>query len=167
MGVWLMTGGTGKNLDWKKFLNPPMLATISSVILVLLGVSGHIPDAASRPVKMLGDCLLPLVMLVLGGNFALMDLKKMPVTDIGLVVLTKLFIYPIVMLGVLFVVPVKPLVGFLLVMEAAVPCANTLSVIGRHYRTPNQDFINQGLFFTNIASVLTIPLFLTLYVKLM
>jgi hypothetical protein len=64
------------------------------------------------------------------------------------------------------IVRVDFLLGFLLMMEASMPSANSLSVIGRHYHTPNQDFINQGLFFTNVVSVLTIPLFLTVYVRL-
>jgi predicted permease len=166
LGVWLLTSGSGRGFDWRKFLNPPMVATVSSVILMLFGIGQHLPAVITHPVKMLGDCLLPLVMLVLGGNFAVINFKKIPLMDILGMGLTKLVVYPLVMISVLFLFRVDPLIGFLLVMEASMPCANTLSVIGRHYRTPNQDFINQGLFFTNVVSVLTIPLFLTLYVHL-
>ncbi len=166
LGVWLMTSHEGKRFDWKKIVNPPMVATLSSVVLMFVGVGPHIPEVILRPVNMIGNCLLPLVMLVLGGNFAVINFAKFPVMDIVGVGLTKLFVYPLVMISILLATRVDFLIGFLLVMEASMPCANSLSVIGRHYRTPNQDFINQGLFFTNILSVLTIPLFLTLYVRL-
>jgi len=167
LGVWLMTSGTPQKFGWQKLLNPPMLATLSSVMLMFLGVGQHIPDVILRPVNMLGNCLLPMVMLVLGGNFAVINFKTLPAMDILGVGLTKLFVYPLIMISLLLMVRVDFLIGFLLVMEAAMPSANSLSVIGRYYRTPNQDFINQALFFTNVVSVLTIPLFLTVYVKLM
>ena len=83
------------------------------------------------------------------------------------VVLTKLVIYPALMILFVVALGVPYLMGFFLVLEAAVPCANSLSVIGRYYRTENQDLINQSLFFTNILSVVSIPVFLMLYAKLM
>lgn len=166
LGVWLLTSEKKGCCDWKKLLNPPMLATIAALILMFTHVGGHIPQVILKPVKMLGDCLLPLIMVVLGGNFALTEIKKIPVWDVAAVVLTKLIFYPVIMLIFLAAVPVSHMIGFLLILEAAVPCANTLSVITRYYRTANQDFINQSLFFTNVLSVLTIPLFLTLYAKL-
>ncbi len=167
LGVWLLTSEKNGRFDWKKLISPPMLATITALILMFTHVGEHIPLVILKPVKMLGDCLLPLVMVVLGGNFALTQLKKLPVWDVAAVILTKLFLYPVVMLALLAAFPVNHMIGFLLILEAAVPCANTLSVITRYYRTPNQDFINQSLFFTNVLSVLTIPLFLALYAKLM
>jgi malate permease and related proteins len=152
--------------EWQRLFNPPMLATLASVALIFLGVEEKLPAVVMHPLQMLGNCLLPLVMLVLGGNFAVIDFRKIPFMDVLGVGLVKLIVYPLVMIGVLLTVRVEFLIGFLLVMEASMPCANSLSVIGRYYRTPNQDFINQGLFFTNVVSVLTIPLFLTLYVRL-
>jgi predicted permease len=166
LGVWLMTSGSGQGFQWRKLLNPPMMATLLSVTLMFLGIGQHLPEVLTRPVAMLGNCLLPLVMLVLGGNFAVIDFKNLSFMDILGVGLTKLFVYPLIMISLLLMIRVDFLLGFLLVLEAAVPSANSLSVIGRYYRTPNQDFINQGLFFTNVLSVITIPLFLTLYVRL-
>jgi malate permease and related proteins len=166
LGVGLMTSSSGQRFEWRKIFNPPMMAILGSVILMLLGIGQRIPQVIMKPATMLGDCLLPMVMLVLGGNFAVMSFKRLPAMNISGVVLTKLIVYPLLMITLLFFIPVVPLIGFLLVMEAAMPCANSLSVIGRHYRTPNQEFINQSLFFTNILSVLTIPLFLSLFMIL-
>jgi predicted permease len=167
LGVWLMTGGQDKKFDFRKLINPPMLATLAAVLLMFLGLGQKLPATLLSPVKMLGNCLLPLVMLVLGGNFALTNLKNVQIVDAVSVVLTKLVIYPALM--ILFVVALKVpyLIGFFLVLEAAVPCANSLSVIGRYYRTGNQDLINQSLFFTNILSVVSIPVCLMIYAKLM
>ena len=167
LGVWLLTSEKNSRFDWKRLINPPMMATIFSLILMFTHTGEHLPVVILKPVKMLGDCLLPLVMVVLGGNFALTQLKKLQVWDVAAVVLTKLIFYPVMVLAFLTVVPVGPMIGLLLVLEAAMPSANSLSIITRYYRTQNQDFINQSLFLTNVLSVLTIPLFLALYAKLM
>lgn len=167
LGLWLMTGSKGQKFDPSKLINPPMLATLIAVALMFAGIGQKIPMTLLNPVKLLGNCLLPLVMLVLGGNFALTNLKNIRLADAVMVVVTKLVLYPAFM--ILFVIALKLpyLMGFFLVLEAAVPSANSLSVIGRHYRTGNQDFINQGLFFTNMLSVITIPVSLMVYARLM
>ena len=77
-----MTGAQDKKFDFKKFINPPMLATLTAVLLMFLGVGQKIPVTLLNPVKMLGNCLLPLVMLVLGGNFALTNLKNVQMADV-------------------------------------------------------------------------------------
>ena len=115
---------------------------------------------------MLGQCLLPLVMLVLGGNFAMTNLKNVSLVDVTAVVLLKLFLYPLLMIFLVKLFSLPYLIGFFLVLEAAVPCANSLSVIGRYYKTGNQDLINQSLFLTNVLSVITIPVFLMFFAKL-
>jgi len=45
------------------------------------------------------------------------------------------------------------------------PSATSLSVIARHYEKEDL-LISQGIFFTHIFSVLSIPLFLSLYFTL-
>jgi predicted permease len=166
LGVWLMTGSDGKKFDFRKLINPPMLATLIAVLLMFLNVGQKIPVVVLSPVKMLGNCLLPLVMLVLGGNFALTNLKNVQVPDAVAVLLTKLFVYPALMILFVKALALPYLIGFFLVLEAAVPCANSLSVIGRYYKTGNQDLINQSLFLTNVLCVVTIPFFLMVYAKL-
>ncbi len=167
LGVWLMTGSQGNKFDFRKLINPPMLATLIAVFLMFTGLGQKIPELILSPVKMLGNCLLPLVMLVLGGNFALTNLKNVQISDAAAVLLTKLFVYPAIMILFVKALGVPYLIGFFLVLEAAVPCANSLSVIGRYYRTDNQDLINQSLFLTNVLCIVTIPLFLMIYAKLL
>lgn len=166
LGVWLMTGSTGQKFDYRKLINPPMLATLIAVFLMFTGLGQKVPITIFSPVKMLGNCLLPLVMLVLGGNFALTNLKNVRAADVLSVVLTKLIVYPALMILFAGALNLSHMIGFFLVLEAAVPSANSLSVIARYYKTDNQDLINQGLFFTNILSVLTIPVCLMIYAKL-
>jgi len=57
------------------------------------------------------------------------------------------------------------LIGFLIVMQLAMPSATSLSVIVRHYKREDA-LISQGIFFSHIISLFTIPLFLSLYLSL-
>jgi len=53
----------------------------------------------------------------------------------------------------------------LILMQLAMPSATSLSVIVRHYKKEDL-LISQGVFFSHILSVITIPLFLSLYFTL-
>jgi len=50
-------------------------------------------------------------------------------------------------------------------MQLAMPSATSLSVIIRHYNKEDA-LISQGVFFSHIISLITIPLFLGLYLSL-
>ena len=76
--------------------------------------------------------------------------------------LAKMIILPL--LGLWFVLKFKlpELIGLLILMQLAMPPATSLPVIARHYRKEDL-FLSQGVFFGHILSILTIPLFLSLY----
>jgi predicted permease len=67
-------------------------------------------------------------------------------------------------LGLFLVIKFKlpQLIGLLIVMELAMPPATLLSVITRHYNKEDL-LISQGILFGHIISIVTIPVFLSLY----
>lgn len=115
-----------------------------------------------KPVKMFGDCALPMAVLVVGGNLAMIDIFTANKKEISLAVLGKLVVFPVLALLFVLFFNIPRFIGFLIVLEAAVPSANSLSVIARHHGI-NDTLINQGVFFTNVFSVITLPVFLTVY----
>ena len=82
-----------------------------------------------------------------------------------LFLLGKLIILPA--LGIVLVLKLQLpfLLGFLIVMQLSMPAATSLSVIIRRYNRPDA-LISQGVFFSHIIGLLTIPLFLSLYLYL-
>ena len=105
---------------------------------------------------------IPLSMIVVGGNLACLKISEMNPREIFLVTAAKLILFPLLALIVLTLKPVDYWTGFLIVLETAVPSSVSLSVISRHYHV-EEVFINQGLVFTHLACVVTIPVFLMLY----
>jgi predicted permease len=162
MGVYFLTGKQSKNFALANFFTPPVIATILSLILVYLRLNRFIPNYIYKPLNMLGESTLALAMLVVGGNIAEVDLKKIDKTPILLLILVKLIILPL--LGLLFIIKFRPdeLIGLLLIIQLAVPSATSLSLIIRHYEKGDL-IISQGVFWTHIISLLTLPLFLSLY----
>lgn len=165
LGVYILSFTGAKNFALGSLFSPPVVATLASLILIFFGLNKFIPQGALKPLRMLGDCTLPLAMLVVGGNLASMRLGHIDKKAMFLMLLAKLVILPV--LGLWLVIKFKPpeLMGLLILMQLAVPSAISLSLIITHYKKEDL-FISQGIFLSHIVSLLTLPLFLSLYVML-
>jgi len=158
LGVWLLTQHKGGQFDIKNLANPPLLSMIFSLIVIFFGIHRYVPDIILKPVGMFSDCVLPLAMIVIGGNLAKVDIRNIDLKFIGSVILAKLILLPLLALGITMALKPDFLLGFLIMVEAVVPSAITLSIIAQYYEGEEQ-YINQGIFFCHVASILTIPFF--------
>ena len=104
-------------------------------------------------------------MMVVGGNVALAQLKNVDKKMVLFFLLGKLFILPALGLVLVLKLGLPHLLGLLIVMQLCMPSATSLSVIIRHYKKEDA-LISQGVFFSHILSLLTIPIFLSLYLSL-
>ncbi len=163
LGVWLLIGHRGQGADWTECLTPPLIATIVALALVAVGWDRHIPDAVLQPMRWLGDCVIPLVMLVLGGILGEFAVRRAVSWGVlTRLTVAKLIVMPCVILVGLRCMPVDRLVAFVLVIEAAVPPATSLAIIARRYSASQELLIAQGMVVTYLASVITVPCFLAL-----
>lgn len=162
VGVYMLTFLKDKKFDWLSLFNPPVIATFLSMILVFFKFNTFIPDFVFKPLNLIGECTLPLAMLVVGGSIAQIHLGQIDKKAMCCLVLAKLIVLPL--LGILFLLNVKlpPLISLLIFIQLAMPPAANLSVIIRHYKKEDL-LISQGLFFGHIFSILTLPLLLSLY----
>jgi predicted permease len=142
--------------------SPPVLATIIGLITVYFGWNKVIPEAVLKPLRLVGDCTLPLAMFVVGANLAEIRLTHVNKKEMLLMLLAKLFILPAAGLILVLKLNLPELVGLLIIMQLAVPSATLLSVLTRHYKKEDL-LVSQGIFFGHLASIITIPVFLSLY----
>ena len=153
-------------MDLRNLINPPLMSMFAAVIISLT-VGGHIiPEVVLKPVKILGDAALPIAMIVIGGNLCLSSAAKISWSQVTGAVLIKLIVLPLVTLCVLLMTKLNPWVSFVAILQACMPTSITISVIARNYESKNQDFINRGILVTHLLSMITIPIFLGLYGKL-
>lgn len=162
VGAYMLTFTRAKKFDLATFFSPIVIATIASLIFVFLGLNKFIPQVIFKPLFMFGNCTLPLAMLVVGGNLAQLKLAHIHKKDLFYIILAKMIILPA--LGLFFAIKFKlpELVGLLILIQLAMPAATSLSLIARQYKKEDL-LVSQGIFYSHIASIVTIPLFLSLY----
>ncbi len=165
LGIYMLTYEKQVKFQLRSIFSAPVIANLASLALIALGLNRLIPEAGLRPLTMIGNCTLPLAMIVVGGNVALIQLKDINWKVTGIFLLGKLIILPALGIAVVLKFGLPYLLGFLIVMQLAMPSATSLSVIIRRYNRPDA-LISQGVFFSHIAGLFTIPLFLSLYLYL-
>ena len=165
LGVYILSFTRAKKFELGSLFSPPVIATLTSLILIFFGLNKFIPQGALKPLRMVGDCTVPLAMLVVGGNLALIHLGHINKKAISLAILAKLIILPALGLWLVIKFKLPELLGLLIIMQLAVPSATNLSVIIRHYKKEDL-LISQGIFLSHIVSLVTLPLFLSLYFTL-
>jgi malate permease and related proteins len=162
LGVYMLTFTKAKKFDWWSLLNPPVVATLFGLGLVFLNLERFFPALLMRPLQTAGDCTVPLATLVVGGNIAAIHLAKVEKKTMALMSLAKLLIMPALGLWLVFILRLPELFGLLIVLQLAMPPATNLSVIVSHYKKDDL-LVSQGIFFGHVASLITIPVILSLY----
>lgn len=162
LGVYILTFTKAKRFDWWSLLNPPVVATLSGLGLVFFNLDRFFPALLMRPLQAAGDCTLPLATFVVGGNIAAIRLAKVEKKAMFFMALAKLVIMPALGLWLVFIFKLPELFGLLIVLQLAMPPATNLSVIVSHYKKDDL-LVSQGIFFGHVGSLITIPLFLSLY----
>jgi predicted permease len=164
-GAYLLSFSKTKEFELASLFSPPVAVTIVTLFLVFIGFNRIVPDFIFKPLKLVGDCTLPLAMIVVGGNLAQIHLGRLDIKAIIMMALAKLIILPL--LGIMFLAKIRlpELIGLLIIIELAMPSATLLSVINRHQKKDDL-LIGQGIFFGHILSLVTIPLFLSWYFML-
>lgn len=165
LGVWMLLQGQKTSLDIKKILSPPLVTTVLTMAVVGIGAHHYVPKIILKPAEMLGHCALPLAMFTVGGGLASLNLRRIEFGPTLMVVMTKMVIFPLLALIFVLAFKINGLMGFLIVLQAAMPSAVTLSLINRYYNL-EEDFVSEGVFTTHLASVITVPVFLTIYMKI-
>ena len=164
-GVYMLTFSRAKKFEMGSFFCPPVIATLFSLVFIFFGFYKFVPAAAIRPLRMLGDCTLPLALMVVGGNLAQISLKRIDKRTLLLALLAKMLILPALGLLIVFKFRFTELLGLLILIQLAMPPATSSSLIIGHYKKDDL-CISQGIFFGHLLSLVTLPVFLSLYFML-
>jgi predicted permease len=165
LGVHIISFHKNKRFELASLFSPPVIAILFSLIFIYLGLGRFVPEVFYKPLRLVGDCTLPLALFVVGAGLAQVRLTHIDKKVVVLLTFGKLIVLPA--LGLWFVLQFKipELIALLILIQLAMPSATSLSVIVRHYKKEDF-FISQGIFFSHILSLFSIPLFLSLYFAL-
>jgi predicted permease len=162
LGVHMLTFHKNKKFELMSLFSPPVIATIFSLLFIYLGLNRVLAPMFTKTLFSIGECTLPLAMFVVGGNLAQMKIANIDRKPVFLMSLAKLIILPLIGLFVILRLNLPELIGLFIVIQLAMPSATLLSVINSHYNKEDL-LISQGIFFSHILSLITIPLFLSLF----
>lgn len=163
-GFWLLSPpGKRRRFDYQHIFNAPVVATLLALIFVFFKINALFPKTLVTGLETIGRAAIPLSILVVGGNLASITSKAASaLRSVSAALMIKLVILPLVFLGFVLIFHFSPLIGLLIVLQAAMPPAALLSVISKSQNSEGP-LVNMAIFYGHLFSIVTISLFLTLY----
>lgn len=155
-GAMLLGGKSGEKLQFKRMLNPNIVAAVAGICLYLAGLS--LPGLLLDPITSLGNTTTPLAMLVIGASLANSRLGEMfreksmlPFT------LLRLLVLPLCVWAVCRLCIPEKLLASVAVLLTGMPVASNAVMLSSELNR-DVDYIAKGVFFSTLFSVVTIPL---------
>jgi len=158
---------------WQRVISPPLIANIVAITACLAGLPQRLPDKALEavlsPFRLVGDCTVPLMMLVLGAMLMQLDRSHRPgVWLAGAALLLRLVLFPAVAFGLIHALLAAQILdrpkAIILFIESAMPTAVGIAVIARRYGDEQTAHAVGGLvFWEYVAAAATIPFWLILW----
>jgi hypothetical protein len=152
-------------------LNAPTVGILVGLALAITGAYDLFPGWVKLPFRWASFIALDGVMVVLGAVLARVSNTGFAYRkEFGGLVLAKMVIYPLLMIGLLLLIPipgVRPEIAsgiyLALVLEAAVPPATNILVVTQAYGTSEQvEYAGSAVLFTYAAGLFIMPAFLIL-----
>ncbi|MCX7661394.1 MAG: AEC family transporter [Candidatus Omnitrophica bacterium] len=165
LGTFMLNFTGRKRFVLGSLFSPPVIATSVSLLCIFFGLHKFFPEFLFKPLKMIGDCTLPLAIIVIGGNLAQIKSDLVEFRYIIFIIILKLMIMPLVCLYLILRFHFDYFLGLLILLQLSMPSAVSLSLILNYYKKKDY-LISQGIFFTHLVGILSIALFLSLYFTL-
>ncbi len=161
--------GTQKGkLNWRRIVNPVLVATIVGLAIGLVSARECIPDFLITIVTMVGAIAVPLFMLILGGNiyndfkYNADNSKKWYIRDVIKFVVIKNIIFPLVFLALLLWLRPDSTIALIVMLQAAVPPITAIPILVERCGG-NRQIANQFIVASFIFSVFSIPALLYMF----
>lgn len=158
VGIVLLTRTSGSyKIEPKRFLNMPLISAAAALVLFL--IKFKMPAVLTDSLGTLGSATTPMAMLILGGSLALMPFKELfSEWRIYIVTFIKLLGIPLIiwLIFSLFLPP-DSMILHVIVVLAGMPVATNAIMMTIEFGG-NQRIVGQGIFFTTVLCVATIPL---------
>jgi predicted permease len=158
--LWL--SNNKKRFVCRDIFSPTAIATCIGLLLVFSRLGPWIPQALIKPMEMIGSCTLPLGVVITGGTLAQVRFREhLDWLSLGVLSLAKLICLPLMGLGCILLLRPSGLISLLIILETSMPSALSHGVISRLYQLEDR-LTSQGIFYTHLFSLVTIPIFLSL-----
>lgn len=167
IGTFLIFRKRGEAFHWKVLFTPPVVATLLALLFVYTGFKRFIPEFIIFDMNMLGETAFVLSLIVLGCWLARIRLENIYK---HWAIVTKACVLKMILLPLLFLVgliqfKITGLLGFFIFMQVTMPVAVSLPIV-LHLKEADSEFVSQIVFLSHIIGIVSIPLWLSLYLKM-
>ena len=165
-GVYLMNretaGASGGKLNWRKFVNPGIVASAIALLLYFCNIT--LPKVATETFSFLGNMTPPLSMIILGSVLAEYPLSSIfKDLKINLMLIVKQLLLPVIATVLAHLVFTDPVITGIITLTFAMPCATMTVMLSKEYKSDTLT-ASAGVVFTTVLSLITIPIAFVLFV---
>jgi predicted permease len=166
LGLMVLGAGGSGNV-WRNMLNAPVLAIFVSLALNFSGADQLIPDFILLTAKLLGQCAVPMGLILIGATMA--DYLHEFRSGWGWrVILSSCFVrvgvVPILFLVVARYLPCSVELKRVMIVQAAMPAGTFSIILARHYGGEPTTAL-RVVIGTSVVSLLTMPLWIRFGLK--
>ncbi|UOQ45666.1 AEC family transporter [Halobacillus salinarum] len=153
-------GAAGIEMAVKTVLKmPPTYAVV--IALVMKFASVPVSDNIMSSISLVGDATIPSVMILLGMQLANITVKNLQWDKISYAAALRLIGSPLIAWALTILLPMNDVMASVLIISAAMPSAATTTIYAVQFDS-KPDLVSSITLITTLASVVTIPVTLTL-----
>ena len=149
-------------LSARLFAKGPIIAVFMGIVINFAGFAPHIPLAIMKTLEMLGNCALPVALLLIGTTlFDLWGKEKIDWKLCSAAVILRLAVLPAIVIATVYFIPMSLPMKQVLVVQASLPAAMLPIILAKHYQGQVGVAV-QVVLATTVVSMLSMPLVLSL-----
>lgn len=139
-----------------------MPATYAAVLaFVFQSIPWEIPDSVYSTLTMVGDAAIPLMMVMLGMQLASITSLKFNWQVISSAVVIRMIISPLLAFLFIWILPVEPVIGSVILIVAAMPSAATTTMYAIEFDT-EPDLVSSITLVTTLISIVSVTVLLNI-----
>lgn len=169
LGVGFILSRNDPKSIWRRVFSGPVIAILIAVPLNYFKVDQHLPNSALETIHLLGNCAIPLGLILIGATFADLagDVKltsrlNIPITASVL----RLGLLPAAFVFIAFILPLSTELKCVIAVQAAMPCGVFPIVLARHF-DGSPEVALKVVLGTTLLSFITIPLWIAIGMQLL
>ena len=167
IGSFFIFKQRGEKFAHRSIFTPPVIGSLLGLIVIYLNISQYIPEVILVPVSMIGETGFVLSMIILGCWLAKISLKGLK-EKLGIIMgatILRLIVVPFIFLIGVIKLEIFSLLGLFIMFEAAMPSAVSLPIVAT-IRGGDSEFLSQGVLVTHILSIITVPVWLGIFLAI-
>jgi predicted permease len=169
LGVGFILSANDPKSLWRRIFSGPVIAILFAVPMNWLGLDERMPNFFFESVNLLGQCAIPLGLVLIGATFAdlasvsqLVQRPRIP----GYACVLRVVLFPTAFILFAWILPFSNELKQVMIVQAAMPCAVFPIVLARHF-DGSPEVALKVVLATTVVSFLTIPLWVTLGLNLL